>query len=277
MKRFSFAVVAAAALLVLTGAGCRKSDTVTTPSSSGASPTIQVMRAGDKVVLQEPAAVIDGKYVAESFERRVTINGFVMGKSSEGSYELAKEQDAKKVLASGGWQHATLNTTHSFYLPGVMDAKTRPIDDSAVLFLAREEYRELAATSGTTLDPRFTEEVAWRERMKANPAALRGYEALVALIREADNANKDLTYARRTGPVERTVRVNGQDVKAKVYTLKNWYGTFEVLDHADVPLVLSFRLDPQVDRKRLDVSKGDGAALASLVNYQVKELVYTDR
>lgn len=235
------------------------------------------MRAGDKVVLQEPAAVVDGKYVAESFERRVTINGFVMGKTSEGAFELAKEQDAKKVLASGSWQNATLNTTHLFYLPGVIDAKTRPVGDSAVLFLAREEFRELAATSGTTLNPRFMEEVAWRERMKADPAALRGYDALIALIREADRANKDLTYARRTGPVERMIRVNGQDVKTNVYTLKNWYGTFEVLDHADVPLVLSFRLDPQVDKKRLDVSKGDGAALASLVNYQVKELVYTDR
>lgn len=235
------------------------------------------MRAGDKIIVQEPAAVIDGKYIPEFFERRVTINGFVMGKTSEGSYELVKEQDAKKVLATGSWQNATLNTSHLLYLPGVVDAKTRPVGDSAVLFLAREEYRELASTSGTTINPRFMEEIAWRERMKANPAALRGYEALVALIREADSANKDLTYARRERASEQTIRVNGQEVRANVFTIKNWYGTFEVLDHADVPLILSFRLDPQVDKKRLDVSRGDGAALASLVNYQVKELVYIAR
>lgn len=265
------------AVLALAGAGCRSSNTSDVPPAVNGAATIQVMRAGDKIILREPAGVVGGKYIAEPIERRATINGFVMGKTSEGSYELAKEGSSKNVLTSGGWQNATLNTTHLLYLPAVMDAKTRPVGDSAVLFLAREEYRELAATSGTTMNPRFMEEIAWRERMKADPAALRGYEALVTLIREADSAGKDLTYARHTGPAERMIRVNGQDVKTKVYTLKNWYGTFEVLGHADAPLVLSFQLDPQVDKKRLDVSKGDGAALANLINYEVKELVYTDR
>lgn len=280
MKRFSLAFAAMIALVVLMGAGCGSSAPTSgteTPSTETPSAGLQVMRAGDKVILQEPAAVIEGKYVGESVERRVTINSFVMGKTSEGAYELVKEQDTKKVVTTGAWQFATLNTTHNFYFPGVMDAKTRPIGESAILFLPREEYRELASSSGTTIDPRFREEIAWQERMKADPAAARGYAALSTLIGEADDAKKDLTYARKEKVAQQTVRINGQPVSVEVLTLRNWYGVYEIINHPDVPLILSFRLDPKVDAKRLDVKKGDGAALASLANYQVKELIYVGR
>lgn len=261
--------------LVCMGAGCSRQADAPAPMQQPAV-GVRAFRTGDMLVYEEPAAVVDGKRVDGPVVRRVTLDAYVPAKSSDGSYTLAKTNEPNTILARGTWQNATLNTAHMFYFPGVVDAKTRPVADSSALILGREEIRELINTSGTTIIPRFTEDVAWGERLGIDPAAKRGFTALAALIREADVARKDTTFARQTtsSTVERTLRVNGKDEQVAVYEIRNWFGTYEVLAREDAPVVVAFTLDPQVPKTRLDVTKGDGLAAAQLINFRLKELIY---
>lgn len=266
--------------LILTGAGCSSKTSPATTGTNGATiqQGVRAFQTGDVLVYSEPAGVVDGKLLKEAVTRRVTLDAYTPAKSYDGSYELTKATDMSKVIATGTWKNVTLNTAHPFYLPGVIDAKYRPLGEASALILGREEIRELVNTSGTTIDPRFMQEPAWRERMGADQATKRGFDALLALNAEADKARKDTTFAKQMGPiVNRTILVNGKEEKIQAYQVRNWYGVYEILAREDAPVVLSFTLDPQVDKKRLDATKGDGLATASLVNFQLREFIYKDR
>ncbi len=248
-------------VLALGGAGCSRS--AVTPSTT---PIVQenvfpAPKAGDRVVIEE-----------NGLERTVSVVSFVMGGTSAASWKLVNPKDQKE-LAAGAWTNATLNTAHPFYLPAIMGSPQRPLNEASVLWLAREEYRELTNTSGTTVDIRVLEDPAWEVQMKSSVSAKRGLDALKKLARSADDARIDLTYARKEATlVDGTLKVNGVDTACKIIRVRNWYGVYDILHDEDTPLVLSFTLDPQVEKTRLDVSKGDGLELAKRMNYRVTEL-----
>ncbi len=270
------ALIAAAALCATLGAGCfTPAPSEPVPPTEQPSMGLRGIVAGDAVVLEEPAGIIGGKFQAGPLMRRVAAQSFTMGQSSEAAWELGNASNTK--LATGSWTKASLRTAHPFFLPAVFDAKSRPVDDASLLWLAQEEYRELKATSGTTIDLRVAAVPEWADRFKAHAPASRGFAAFSRLVAEAEQARQDLPYAKLESVGERTLRVNGKELQAPVLRVRNWYGTFEVLDRADNPLVLSFALDPKVAKSRLDVTKGDGKALADLMNYQVKEIVFSGR
>lgn len=272
-----FGLVGAFALLSSLGAGCFSSQVPqknegSEAGTAAATSTVRGIASGDAVILEEQAGVVGGKYKNGPLTRRVTLTDFAMGKTSNAAWELADASGTK--LVSGRWEKAGLLTAHPFFLPAVFDSKARPVVDAAVLWLAREEYRELSGTRGTTIDPGFDTVSDWVVRMKANPGADKAFTALRQLIQEATDARKDLTYAKIEGERgEKTLLQNGKEVSVPVVHLRNWYGTFDVLDRPENPLVLSFTLDPQVPKTRLDVSKGDGAEMAKLMNYRVKEII----
>lgn len=274
LHRSAAVLAMAVALSATLGAGCFGSNepAVGTPNAV-TEPTLRGIVAGDSVILQEANAVVDGKLVTGPVSRQVTLQSFNMGRYSDATWELKNTSGEK--LASGSWNQGALNTAHPFYLPGVFDSKTRPIGDASMLWLARQEYLELKATSGTTINPRFVEIPEWSARTKVSAQASKAYSALVALIGKANKDNQDLTYARlEPGSAQETIKINGKDVSVPVVHLRNWFGTYTIVDRQDNPLVLSFKLDPKVEKKQLDVTQGDGAELSKLVNYQVKEIVY---
>ena len=250
---------------VLGGAGCAR------PSKPPLATPIQVIeqslrapKAGDSVTLEE-----------SGLERMVTIESFVLGKTSAVAWRLTDPKKDHKEVKSGSWKDVTLNTAHAFYLPAIMESPTRPVNESSILWLPREEYRELVNTLGTTIDIRVLQGTTWEDVLKAKSfaSAKRGFDALKRLAREQDDARKDLVFARKeANTVDYTLLVNGTQKTVKAFRLRNWYGTYDILENENMPLVLAFTLDPQVDKTRLDVSKGDGAALAQFMNYRVKEL-----
>lgn len=277
IHRSAAAFALAAAMLGTLGAGCsRAADSGTDQQKQVVESVMRGMIAGDTVVLEEPNAVVEGKLKTGPVTRRVNLQTFTMGKTSDATWELNDASGAK--VASGGWNQATLNTAHPFYLPGVFDSKTRPIGDASLLWLAQQEYRELKATSGTTINLRLAEIPEWAPRVKASTGANKAFTSLISLITTANKENKDLTYARREdGSTEEMILVNGKETKVPVIHLRNWFGAYTILDREDNPLVLSFTLDPKVEKKQLDVMTGDGAELSKLMNYKVKEIVYTGR
>lgn len=262
-------------ILAVLGAGCGGSGTPTQDPSNAVSGSVRSIEAGDTLIVAEGASVVKGVFEDKPVERRITPTMFEMGKAFTGNWRLVDANDIARELDRGSFTGVTLNTAHPFYFPSMIDAKGRPIGDSSMLALAREEYRELVNTAGTTMDPRFLEEGAWADRLNAHPPAARAFGALQALAREALAANTDLVFARKQ-PEKATmqVRVNGQEQELTVIRVKNWYGTFDVWDQERSPIVLAFTLNPQVDAKRLDVTQGDGAELAKLVNYRVRAIEY---
>lgn len=270
------ALFAAAALCATLGAGCFTPAGETVPPPVDQALTgLRGIVAGDALVLEEPSGIVAGKFQAGPLERRVNVQSFTMGQSSDASWELGNASNAK--LATGSWSKGGLRTAHPFFLPAIFDAKSRPVDDAALLWLAQEEYRELKATSGTTIDLRVTALPEWAARFKAHAPANRGFTAFSRLMTEADQARQDLPYAKLESVGERALLVNGKELQVPVLRVRNWYGAFEILDRADNPLVLSFTLDPKVAKNRLDVTMGDGLELAKLVNYRVKEIVFSGR
>lgn len=267
---------AVAALCATLGAGCfTPAPETALPPTEQPSVGLRGIVAGDTVVLEEPAGIIDGKLKAGPLQRRVNVQAFTMGQSSDASWELGDASNAK--LATGSWTRGALRTAHPFFLPAVFDAKSRPVDDASLLWLAQDEYRELKATSGTTIDLRVAAVPEWAARFKAHAPANRGFVAFSRLMAEAEQARQDLPYAKLESVGERALLVNGKEMQVPVLRIRNGYGTFEVLDRADNPLVLSFTLDPKVAKNRLDVTTGDGKALADLMNYRVKEIVFSGR
>nr|MBP7006366.1 hypothetical protein [Patescibacteria group bacterium] len=190
-----FTLVGAVALLSALGAGCFSSQVSDEGNNSisptTTTPTVRGVMVGDAVVLQEPAGVVGGKYQTGPLTRRVTLTSFAMGQSSDATWDLASASGTK--LVSGKWEKAGLLTAHPFFFPGVFDSKARPVVDAAVLWLAREEYRESSTTRGTTIDPGFDTVSDWSVRMSTNPAANKAFTAFKRLIQEATDARKDLT------------------------------------------------------------------------------------
>ena len=255
-------------VVVMMGAGCIRS--ANAPLTPQAQEDIRSVRTGDTIVLQEASAVVHGTYKGEAVTRRVQLTEFSMGKQSAGSWQLNTIATTSTELGKGTWSNATLNTSHQFYLPAIIDAKTRPLGDAAILFFGREEYREFANTLGTTIDLRVIEEDAWVTRTNAHAPAKKAFTALKSLARKEDDARKDLAYAKKEAePVSVKVMVDGIEQRLPATRLRNWYGTYDVWNREDSPLVLSFTLDPQIDKTKLDVTKGDGAELAKLMNYRV--------
>ena len=268
-----------ATLLSTLGAGCfgsAQAPAPATPSAQvapAAESVVHGMVAGDAVILTEGDGVIGGKLKTGPLTRRVTLTGYDSEKSSNATWDLLDTSGAK--LASGSWTNATLNTAHPLYLPGVIDSKLRPIGDSAILWLGHQEYLELKATSGTTIDPGFATITDWKTRVRASGSASRMFAALLAQINDANHKNVDTTYAKvESGTATETILVNGKSTVVPVVHLRNWYGSYTVLDRADNSLILSFALDPKTDKKQFDISSADGVELSKLVNYQVKEIVY---
>lgn len=260
-------------ILAVLGAGCGGSGTQ--DPAGVVSSSVRSIEVGDTLIVAEGASVVKGVFEDKPVERRITPTMFEMGKSFTGDWRLVDANDIARELDRGSFTGVTLNTAHPFYFPSMIDAKGRPIGDSSMLSLAREEYRELVNTAGTTMDPRFLEEGAWADRLKAHPPAARAFGALQTLAREALGANTDLVFARKQPEkAKMQVRVNGQEQELTVIRVKNWYGTFDVWDQERSPIVLAFTLNPQVDAQRLDVTQGDGAELAKLVNYRVRAIEY---
>lgn len=279
-RSLAFAAVAVA-LCAMLGAGCGRTDEEQNGNGSGSvdqvvSSTLKGIIAGDAVILEEANGVLDGKLVTGPLLRKVTLDQFVLGANSAASWELTNASGT--FVASSSWVGGGLDTAHLFYLPGAFERRNRPVGDAALLWLAKQEFAELKATSGTTIDPEFASAPEWAARLRASAGAGKAFTALTTLAGYAFKDGGDLTYVRTEGqPAAKTVRVNGADLSVPVITVRSWYGRYEILDRADNPLVLSFTLDPRVDAKQLDVTKGDGAELSKLVNYQVKEIVFTER
>ncbi len=259
-------------LLVVIGAGC-SSDTPGTNAVND--PVVRSIAVGDTLIVAEGASVVKGAFEDKSVERRLTFTSFEMGKASTGDWRLVDASDTGRELDRGSWFGMTLNTAHPFSLPGIITSTNFSVGDTSLLVLGREEYRELTNTAGTTIDPRFLEDPTWADRMKAHPPANRAFGALQALAREALAKNVDLVFARKEQEKGNfTLRINGAEETVPVIRLKNWYGTYEVWDREGSPVVLSFALAPQVEANRLDVTSGDGAELAKLVNYRVTGIEY---
>ncbi len=262
------------------GAGCGRTDETEGGNQPvdqvTASTTLKGIIAGDAVILEEGNGVVNGKLVEGPLTRKVVLSQFVLGANSAASWELTNASGT--FVASSSWVGGGLDTAHLFYLPGAFERRNRPVGDAAMLWLAKQEFAELRATSGTTINPEFTSAPEWAARVRASAGASKAFAALTTLAGYAFKDGGDLTYVRTEGqPAAKTVRVNGADLSVPVITVRSWFGRYEILDRADNPLVLSFTLDPRVDAKQLDVTKGDGAELSKLVNYQVKEIVFTER
>jgi hypothetical protein len=79
---------------------------------------------------------------------------------------------------------------------------------------------------------------------------------------------------RRIPPPRRVpLRVDGQAVEVRAITAKNWFGTFEVLDDAENPLVLSVLPSPSPS-PALDLFK-PAKVLKALLGYRVAEAART--
>lgn len=278
-RSLAFAAVAVA-LCAMLGAGCGRAD----ETEGGNQPVDQVIAsttlkgiiAGDAVILEEGNGVVNGKLVEGPLTRKVVLSQFVLGGNSAASWELTSASGT--FIASSSWVGGGLDTAHLFYLPGAFERRNRPVGDAALLWLAKQEFAELRATSGTTIDPEFVSAPEWKSRVGTSVGAGKAFAALTTLAGYAFKDGGDLTYVRTEGqPAMKTIRINGADVAVPVIAVRSWFGRYEILDRADNPLVLSFTLDPRVDVKQLDVTKGDGAELSKLVNYQVKEIVFTER
>jgi hypothetical protein len=258
----------AAVVLVFLGNGClRKTPSVSSPVDPVSGLTILV---GDRLIVSQAVVEKDHAVPAQK-SIRVTTNIPRKTGSIDWQFTLDETKTASSTTHSGSVDGIALNTAHTLVLPGSWMGSRHLLGERAALWLADDEYQELVATKQTTIDPDLRSE-EWRTVVSSVPEAKRALAALSQLALEAEQ-KMDTAAVKQVGEAQqKMLRLNGKETLVPVRIVKNWYGTFTILDKREDPLVLSFALDPQVDPKRFSLNKKDETTLASLLNYQITAL-----
>ncbi|MFA6428888.1 MAG: hypothetical protein WCV84_00105 [Patescibacteria group bacterium] len=261
-------------LLVLTGAGC------------GSKPKVQPPLPPD--ALSKPPEQQEARWIFQPNDaldvrvglgegapmRRVTFTRFNPKTVADFTWANVTSS-ANKVALSGTIEEVGLRGAHVWLMPSVWKKGSASlIQEKSAMWLSDDAFLELANTKRTNVD------IGLRDAgvaSLANGAATRAIYATLAQKAADELKRRDPNVVMEDATIAtKTIKVNGKDAEVPVIRARNWYGTFEVLQVRQNPLVLSFTLDPDATSGINKTSK-EFLALRDLVSFEVTSLLLYGR
>lgn len=260
MRNIRIALCVAAAFVALAAFGCQKKtgSTVQSNIATGFKPLVVDNLSPDdltKRITFVPGSLInikhsfvDDKVIARpfgyppgDFVRTAVIRRFAPANYSEIEWRM-DVKDGKAINGLVGTVVGVdLKVAHEMFLPALWRVNDRNALGTSAVWLSGEVYENLSKSGLSTFDFGLL-----NTSLLGQVSTSTGFQSEVkALAAEAgrisDRTDVRLTKVTETN-IEWPLKVNGKDVKVKVFKAKNWFGELVVLDNPQDPLVLKVKM-----------------------------------
>jgi hypothetical protein len=200
-------------------------------------------------------------YPPGEFMRTAIIRRFAPVNYSEIEWRMDVKNDKGISELVGTLVGVDLKSAHETFLPALWRVGDRNALGTSALWLSREVYENLSKSGFSTFDFGLLNS-SLMGQISTSTGFLAEAKALKA---EADRIS-DRTDVRLTKVTESKIdwplKVNGKDVKVKVFKAKNWFGEMVVLDSQQDPLVLKVTLN----------NLPGAPNLSKMLDYEITEL-----